>query len=114
VLSIRHACRHTALPDFERLEAVHHRTIVTIGGTGDNDEHQADVVSPQTSVSKPVDLGELASRKAEVTFSWGLHFDCLWCGEERLLCTEREKGSAIAIDACETVEWSAWLIKSWG
>jgi hypothetical protein len=113
VFSILCACRHTILPDLERLETVHHRTIVTIGGTGDNDEHQTDVVSPQTGVSKPVDLGELASRKTEVAFGWCLHFDCLWC-EERLLCIEREKRSASAIDARETVESNAWLIKSWG
>jgi hypothetical protein len=90
VVSTRHACKHTALPDFKRLETVHHRTIVTIGGTGDDDEHQTDIVSPQTRVSKPVDLGEFTSRKAEVAFGRGLHFDCLLC-EERLLCIKREK-----------------------
>jgi hypothetical protein len=77
VLSIWVVCRHTILPNCEGLKTIHHRPIVTVGGTGDNDEHQTDVVSPQTRVSKPVDLGELASRKTEVAFGWGLHIDCL-------------------------------------
>jgi hypothetical protein len=78
MFQIQDASRHTRFPDIEGLEAVHHGTIVTIGGTGDDDEHQTDVVSSQTRVSKPVDLGELASRKTEVAFGCGLHFDCLW------------------------------------
>lgn len=74
-----HCCRcafkHTTLPDLQGLETVHHRTIVTIGGTGDDNEHQADVVSSQSRISKPVDLGKFATRQAVVALSCGLHLD---------------------------------------
>lgn len=75
VLALLFAYTHTILPDMKRLETVHHGSIVTVGGTGDHDEHQADVSPSQTRVSKPIDLWELLSRKTEVAFGCGLHVD---------------------------------------
>jgi len=61
------------LPDVEGLETVDHRTIVTVGGRGEDDEHQADVSLTKTWVLEPGDTRKLAFRHAESTLGWGLH-----------------------------------------
>lgn len=66
----------TVLPWRKSLKTVDHGTIVTVGGTGENDEAQTDVGLPKARVGVPSHLGEFTSGKAEVTFSSSLH--CSW------------------------------------
>jgi len=63
------------LPDIEGLETVDHRSIVSVGGRGQDDEHQADVSPSETWISEPGDCGKLSVRKAEGASGWCVH---LW------------------------------------
>lgn len=61
------------LPDIEGLKTVDHGTIVSVGGRGEDDEHQADVSLTKTWVLEPGDTWELAFRHAEGSLGWSLH-----------------------------------------
>lgn len=62
-------------PRRKGLQTVDDGSIVAIRRRGDDDEHQTDVCLSQSWILVPGHLGELASRKAECTLSWGVHRD---------------------------------------